>query len=165
MSLLSLLKDPRARKIFGKREMKIIEKQMFGLNLTQSEKNRLSRSIRVKLSFIKDISKFESDFELIHGTKVKEIINSTLEIIKNDFLFYNISQIILFGSTVSRKRHLESDIDIAVKFKDISFDEATRFRIRVMSKIKEGLDLQVYNVLPDKLKIEIDKSGRVLFQK
>ena len=54
MSLIQFLKkENNARKIFGKRELKIIEKQLFGLNLTQSEKNRLSRDIRKKLEFIK----------------------------------------------------------------------------------------------------------------
>jgi hypothetical protein len=57
MGLLELLKkSENARKIFGKRELKIIEKQMLGVNLTQSEKNRLSRDIRKKLEFIKEIS-------------------------------------------------------------------------------------------------------------
>ena len=53
--LLNFLKsNENARKIFGERELKIIEKQLLGVNLTQSEKNRLSRDIRLKFNFIKE---------------------------------------------------------------------------------------------------------------
>ncbi len=47
-----LKKTPEARKIFGQRELKIIEKQLNGISLTQSEKNRLSRDIRYKISAV-----------------------------------------------------------------------------------------------------------------
>lgn len=70
MNLLKLLKEnENARKIFGKRELKIIEKQLFGINLTQSEKNRLSRDIRRKLEFIREAVKFSDEFELKKGTR------------------------------------------------------------------------------------------------
>jgi hypothetical protein len=50
MGILQLIRaDNDARKIFGAKELKIIEKQLFGVRLTQSEKNRLSRDIRRKL--------------------------------------------------------------------------------------------------------------------
>ena len=53
MSLLKFLKEnENVRKVFGKRELKIIEKQLLGVNLTQSEKNRLSRDIRKKFEFV-----------------------------------------------------------------------------------------------------------------
>ena len=56
MELLDSLKaDKDSRKIFGSKELKIIEKQLMGIKLTQSEKNRLSRDIRKKLRFIKEI--------------------------------------------------------------------------------------------------------------
>ncbi len=49
MGMLQFLKkNENTRKIFGVRELKIIEKQLLGINLTQSEKNRLSRDIRKK---------------------------------------------------------------------------------------------------------------------
>ena len=53
-SLLQFLRENKnARKIFGERELKIIEKQLIGVDLTQSEKNRLSRDVREKFKFIK----------------------------------------------------------------------------------------------------------------
>ena len=59
MDLVEYLnKNKNTRKVFGKKELKIIEKQLLGINLSQSEKNRLSRDIRPKFELINDFSKF-----------------------------------------------------------------------------------------------------------
>lgn len=152
-----------ARRIFGKRELRIIEKQLWGLSLKQSEKNRLSRDIRKKLEFIQEASRYGEEFELKHGSKVKEIIQSAVKIIKEDMLFNRIRRIILFGSTVAKRRHFGSDIDISVEFNNIQLDEATKFRIRILGKLSDRADIQVFNVLPDKVKKEITEKGRILF--
>ena len=70
MSLINLLKNKDARKIFGKRELKIIEKQLQGISLTQSEKNRLSRDIRKKFEFISKVSGFKEEFKLKKGAYI-----------------------------------------------------------------------------------------------
>ncbi len=166
MNLLEFLKkEEKARKIFGKRELKIIEKQLQGLNLTQSEKNRLSRDIRKKLEFIKKISKYSSDFQLKHGAIIKELIQESLEIIKKDFLFHKIKKIVLFGSTPEKTRHLSSDIDIAVEFDAIDVKEATKFRIRMSGGLNNKVDIQVCNILPEKIKDGINEKGRTLYKK
>ena len=55
MSLINIIKTNKdIRKIFGKKELVIIEKQLLGVSLTQSEKNRLSRDIRKKFEVIKN---------------------------------------------------------------------------------------------------------------
>ena len=57
MNFKNLLKNSKnVRKIFGKKEIEIILKQLEGITLTQSEKNRLSRDIRPKLKVIKELS-------------------------------------------------------------------------------------------------------------
>src|SRR3989338_2182157 len=166
MGILEFLKNnENARKIFGKRELKIIEKQLLGMNLTQSEKNRLSRDIRKKLDFIRGIAKYENEFELRHGGRIKKEIDNAKEAIKNDVLFRKVKKIVLFGSTVERLRHLGSDIDIAVEFDSITEKEAFEFRMRVAGRVSNIVDIQVYNVLPKKLKDEIDKSRRILYKK
>ncbi len=165
-SLIRYLKDDKnARKIFGKKELKIIEKQLWGVNLTQSEKNRLSRDIRKKFEFIKEISKFSDEFDLKKSRIIKEMINDSLEIIKKHEWFWKIKQVILFGSFVENRFHLFSDIDIAVKFKEISIKDATKFRIDIAGRVPEKVDVQVYNVLPDKIKKEIDENGKTIYQK
>lgn len=162
--LLNFLKSNKdSRKIFGERELKIIEKQLLGINLTQSEKNRLSRDIRKKLDFIKDLSEFSDQFRL----KKSSIINEKVEQIKQDILnseyFTSIKRIILFGSTVENQRTFRSDIDIAVEFNNIDLKQATQFRIKM--NLNKEIDVQVYNILPVKIKKEIDEYGKEIYKR
>ena len=166
MPLLKLLKeDARARKIFGERELKIIEKQLLGVNLTQSEKNRLSRDIRVKFDFIKKVAGFEKEFELKKGAEIKRYIEESKEIILNDPLRKKIEGILLFGSAAENKLTLKSDIDLAVKFDKISLKEATLFRKRIAGQVNSKVDVQVYNILPTKIKKDIDNKGKALYKR
>ncbi len=158
-----LKKNENTRKIFGKRELKIIEKQLNGEVLTQSEKNRLSRDIRKKLNFIKEASEFSSEFELKHGSTIKEIIQEMKEYILESKYFSHIKRIYLYGSTVAHQRSYRSDIDIAVEFDSINLKEATEFRIKF--NYNEKVDVQVYNVLPDKITREINEKGRIIYER
>lgn len=166
MDIIQFLKENQnARKIFGKREIKIIEKQLWGMRLTQSEKNRLSRDIRKKLNLIKEISKFQDEFSLKHGERINNLIQETKEIILEHQLFRKIKQICLFGSVISKEHNLSSDIDIAVIFDKISQEEAIKFRKETMSKVPNKIDIQVYNVLPLKIKKSIDREKRVIYER
>ena len=165
MNFIQFLKqNQNTRKIFGKRELRIIEKQLQGINLTQSEKNRLSRDIRKKLDFIKEAQIYITEFELKKGAEVKDQIAEVVEIIKRDKLISKIRKIILFGSTAEGMRNFCLDIDIAVVFSEITREEAFGFRRRILGDI-EKVDLQVYNLLPDKIKKEIDLKGKVLYER
>src|SRR3989338_7724721 len=116
MSLINFLKDNKnTRKLFGERELKIIEKQLHGINLTQSEKNRLSRDIRKKFEFIREVIRFSNDFELKKGSIIKEYIEEAKEVILNDILH-------------------------------------------------KKIDIQVYNYLPNKVKMEIQLIGKILYE-
>ncbi len=164
MGLLKFITESReARKIFGEKEIKIVEKQMLGVNLTQSEKNRLSRDIRAKLEFIAKAAKFESEFDLKKGAEIKKIAEEAKEDILKDALAGRIKSIILFGSAVENKLTLQSDIDIAVKFGNASVAESTLFRKKLLGKVNKKVDLQVYNALPETIKREIDQKGRMLY--
>jgi len=163
MNLINILKkDENARKVFGKREIKIIEKQLLGINLTQSEKNRLSRDIRKKLEFIQNISVFSDEFKLKKGMEIKKIIEESKENILEDPLFNRIKKIIVFGSAVKNELTFRSDVDIAVEFDEINTEEAFEFRKR---QAREKVDVQVYNALPDKIRKSIDEEGRTVWIK
>ncbi|MDP2750320.1 MAG: nucleotidyltransferase domain-containing protein [Nanoarchaeota archaeon] len=165
MGLLKFLKEnENVRKLFGKRELKIIEKQLLGINLTQSEKNRLSRDIRKKLDVIKEASKFEKEFELKKGAEIKKKINEAKEIILADVLHSHIKTIKLFGSAVENKLTFRSDIDLAIIFDEISLKEATNFRKRILGRTSEKIDVQVYNILDKKIKKEVDEKGRSIYE-
>ncbi len=164
MNIVNFLKmNNDSRKIFGKKELLIIEKQLFGIKLTQSEKNRLSRDIRRKLKFIRDIGPFKKDFRLDKGIEIKRIIDSTLRFILEDFLAKKIKRIILFGSVINNKLTFRSDIDIAVEFRKINLKQATLFRKRILGKASNIVDLQVFNFLPMKIKKEVEM-GRLLYE-
>lgn len=160
-----LRKNQYTRKVFGQRELKIIEKQLLGINLTQSEKNRLSRDIRKKLEFIKEIARFAEEFDLKKGATLRRQIQKALQVIKEDKFMLKISKIILFGSTVERTRSFRSDIDMAIKFSQISTEEAFTFRRRILGELEEKFDIQVYNTLPEKLKKEIDLKGKTIYER
>lgn len=165
MALLNFLKkNKNARKIFGKRELKIIEKQLQGINLTQSEKNRLSRDIRKKFEFMNEISRFNKEFKLKKASEIKKLVDEAKEVILNNRLSKNIKSILLFGSAVENKITPRSDIDIAVDFNKISLKDATKFRIEVSGQVLEKVDVQVFNVLPEKVKKEIIKKHKVLYE-
>ena len=166
MSLLNFLKaNKNARKIFGEKEIEIIERQLLGINLTQSEKNRLSRDIRKKLDFVKEIARFSEEFDLKKGAKIKEIVEEAKEVILESEYFPKIKRIVLFGSAAENQLTFRSDIDIAVEFYKINETEATKFRIVISGKVSNRVDVQVYNILPEKIKKEIDAKGKILYQK
>lgn len=158
-------KNPLSRKIFGKREIIIIRKQINGINLTQSEKNRLSRDIRPKLKFIAEVSKFKDEFGLKKGSENKKIVEKVLDTIRKDRDFEKIREIWLFGSMLTGKMTIRSDVDVCVLFDKISKKKADDFRIRILGWFDEKADVQVFNVLPKKIRESILKSHKVLYKR
>ena len=154
-----------ARRIFGKKELEIIFKQLDGLPLTQSERNRLSRDIKPKLKFIKEIAKLEDEFELKKDQDAKKIIDRAVKIILQDKLKDKIEAILLFGSRVNGIVTPRSDIDICVVFDNIEKEDADRFRIRILGNFSTKVDVQVFNALPQKIKRSIAGSHKILYKK
>jgi len=165
MNLINFLKENKfSRRIFGKKELNIIEKQLNGITLTQSEKNRLSRDIRPKFKFISECINLRNEFDLKKGSINKKLIKEAKEVILEDKLSKNIKRILLFGSVVENKLTFKSDIDVAVIFNKINIKEATLFRMRTSGRVDNKIDIQVFNVLPDKIKKEMMKKSRVLYE-
>ncbi len=165
MGLMSYLKsDEKARKIFGKKELQIMEKQLSGFNLTQSEKNRLSRDIRPKLELIRELSEFKDEFQLKKNQDNKKLIQRAVKLILADELKEKIQAILLFGSFADNTFTFRSDIDICVLFDSTNLREATKFRIRILGKLPDKMDIQVFNVLPQKIKRSIASNHKVLFK-
>ena len=164
MDFINIIReDKNLRKIFGKRELFIIEKQLMGIPLKPSEKTRLSRDIRKKFIAIKTLIPFSNEFELKKGENIKRLINNKKEEILSSNYFPKIKNIKLFGSTVENQRTFRSDIDISVEFDEIDSKQATDFRIKMNQD--KNIDVQVYNILPEKIKKQIDEKGRVLYER
>ena len=164
MGLLKTIHLPQVRKLFGKRELVIMEKQLMGVKLTQSERNRLSRDIRLKLSAVQALAPFEQEFRLRGGDEVKRCIEEAKAAILASAFAPRIRRILLFGSTVTGQRNLQSDIDLAVEFTSITPQEASRFRLRMVADVEEGMDIRLYNVLPRRIQQDIEKTGKVLYE-
>ncbi|MFC1741896.1 nucleotidyltransferase domain-containing protein [Nanoarchaeota archaeon] len=166
MGLLKLLKENKdARKIFGQRELKIIEKQLMGVALTQSEKNRLSRDVRRKLEFIQKVARFEDAFKLKKGAEIKRIFDDARGAVLADEFSKRVKKIFLYGSAVENQLTLSSDIDIAVQFGRIGLKEATLFRKRISGRVHSRVDVQVFETLPEKIRKEILRKGKILFSR
>ena len=160
-----LINNKNARKIFGKRELEIIFKQLEGLPLKQSEKNRLSRDIKPKLEFIKEIAEFKNEFKLEKNQNNKKLIEKAVQVILNDELSNDIKAVLLFGSFADNSFTQSSDIDICVVFrKNLTLREATEFRIRTAGNISEKIDVQVFNILPQKIKKAIARNHKVIYK-
>ena len=158
-------RNENARKIFGKRELAILRKQLYGVALTQSEKNRLSRDIRRKFEVIGELAPFSDEFRLKKGAEIRKIIGETRDIILKSGFSRQIRRIILFGSAADNTLSLSSDIDIAVEFKKITKDDALKFKKEMLGKANDRIDVQIYNILPEKIRREIDEKGRVLYER
>ena len=60
MGLLDFVRhEKEMRRLFGQQELKIIEKQLLGVELSPSEKTRLSSDVRPKFEIIKKVNNFE----------------------------------------------------------------------------------------------------------
>ena len=159
-----LRSNSNARKIFGKKEIEIILKQLDGISLSQSEKNRLSRDVRPKLMLIKEISKFDDEFELKKDADNLKIVDKAVQLILQDELKDKIKAILLFGSHVKGIVTKRSDIDICVIFDKISKEEANKFRIRILGHFSLKMDIQVFNILPQKIKRSIARNHKILYK-
>ena len=112
MGLLEFVRqDKEMRRLFGQQELKIIEKQLMGVELSPSEKTRISRDIRPKFSVIRKLSPFEKEFSLKKAQEIKFLIEDAKEIILESKVAKKIKRIFVFGSYVENKMRLNSDID------------------------------------------------------
>ncbi len=98
------------------------------------------------------------------GQKVQRIIDESVKIILAHNR-KNIKAIFLFGSYADNTAIWRSDIDICVLLKgEVGLKEATLFRKKMLAIIPEKVDLQVFNVLPLKIKKSIADNHKVLFE-
>ena len=166
MSLNVFLQNtPDAQRVFGKKELAIVSKQLSGQSLTQSERNRLSRDIKPKFVFIREASQFADEFDLRKDQDSKSLIAKAVTAILHDELKNEIKAILLFGSHVDGTVTHRSDIDICVVFrKHLSLREVTTFRIRVSGNLPDNLDVQVFHALPQKIKRAIAIHHKVLYK-
>ena len=54
--------------------------------------------------------------------------------------------------------------DIAAEFFEITEKEGVQFRIDMMKNLNNKIDIQVYNLLPQKIKDEILIKGKIIYE-
>lgn len=163
MSLRKCISEnPDMRLLFGKKEIEIIQKQLLGIALTPLERMRLSRDIRKKLKAIKEISKYQEEFDLKKAQEIKKIINESKETISKIFPDI-VQEIILYGSYALKNPIKGSDIDLALKLKETKFSP-TKIRAILLGSLNSKVDLQIFSQLPKKIQTEINKHGRVIYK-
>lgn len=165
MGLLELVRnDKEMRRLFGQQELKIIEKQLMGVELSPSEKTRISRDIRSKFSIIRRIAPFEKEFSIKKAQEIKFLIDEAKEVILKSKFSSNIKNIFVFGSYVEKNMRLNSDIDLAIEFNKITPKEASRFRLEIQPMLNNKMQISVLNTLPDKIKREVLNKGRLIYK-
>jgi len=55
--------------------------------------------------------------------------------------------------------------DVITLSESIDSAKATEFRIHVSGRVNDKVDIQVYNILPKKIKDQINKKGVVLYER
>lgn len=164
MGLLELVKNNREmRRIFGEQELKIIEKQLMGVELSPSEKTRLSRDIRPKFSIIEELSPYTKEFKVKKAQEIKFLIEETKEIILEQ-RYKNLKRIFVFGSYTENKLRFASDIDIAIEFYETDLKKDSKIKFELQGKVNKKIQISIFNTLPEKIQNEILNKGKIIYQ-
>ncbi|MFO7966479.1 MAG: nucleotidyltransferase domain-containing protein [Archaeoglobaceae archaeon] len=92
-------------------------------------------------------------------TKIEEAIGK----IRGLEGFDKVQFVILYGSAVRGGMTKESDIDLCIYYEG-NPKEALEYRFKVLSELCEGLDVQIFQLLPLYVRIEVLK-GEVIYCK
>lgn len=165
MTLVTFIENEDCTKLFGKKEIEIIKKQLKGINLSQSEKNRLSRSIRPKFALITQLSAYKDEFQLKKGGHFLKQLNLFKPEIFSDILAKDIKNIYLFGSFVEKKMSLDSDIDIAIEFEESKEKDLLQFKKRMLEQKPDCIDISIFNALPKPIQSHIKNNGHIYYSR
>jgi len=124
----------------------------------------LSRDVRPKLEFIREINEFRDEFKLKKDQDNKKMIDKAVELILEDELKDKVRAVLLFGSHSRGIVTPRSDVDVCVVFDNIERSESGRFRLRILSDLPDKFDIQTFNTLPQKIKRDIARNHKVLFK-
>ena len=77
--------------------------------------------------------------------------------------FNSVKFVFLFGSYVNKNQNKLSDIDFAIYYDGIK-EKRFKFRLKLLSKLPEGFDVQIFQDLPLKLRMSVLK-GKFVYYK
>ena len=95
--------------------------------------------------------------------EIKLIIKGFLEQLKDVEIFSKTEFIILYGSSLSSYHLDDSDVDICI-YVDEEKKKLPKIRLDLLKKFNEKLDIQIFQLLPLYVQIEVLK-GEILYVK
>ena len=133
------------------REMKIINKKINGLSLSQNESNILSKSIRKKLNEVRKIDSEMLLKKLEYNQEAKSIENKIKkQLLKN--LGTNIHSIIVYGSAIQNNYKNYNDVDVLIITKSKTWNSEGEKYDMIMKLANDAkrkginLDTQILNL-------------------
>lgn len=94
---------------------------------------------------------------------IKQSIEEFLELIKKEKIYPRIEFIVLYGSSLSDYFYKDSDIDICIYIEDEK-KELVKIRLNLLKKLDEKFDIQIFQLLPIYVQVEILK-GKFLYMR
>ena len=94
---------------------------------------------------------------------IKQSIEEFLELIKKEKIYPRIEFIVLYGSSLSDYFYKDSDIDICIYIEDEK-KELAKIRLNLLKKLDEKFDIQIFQLLPIYVQVEILK-GKFLYMR
>ena len=94
---------------------------------------------------------------------IKQSIEEFLELIKKEKIYPRIEFIVLYGSSLSDYFYKDSDIDICICIEDEK-KELAKIRLNLLKKLDEKFDIQIFQLLPIYVQVEILK-GKFLYMR
>ena len=96
---------------------------------------------------------------------VSEITKKAVEVILKTDKDHNVMAILLFGSHADGTAIWRSDIDICLVLQETpSMQQATQLRIGIAAELPDFVDIQIFNVLPQKIQKSIADNHKVIFK-
>ena len=95
--------------------------------------------------------------------EIKKRIPEILEQLKETRIFSKIEFVILYGSSLSSYHFEDSDIDICL-FIDEERKKLSEIRLGLLKKFSGNIDIQIFQLLPLYVQIEVLK-GEILYKK
>ena len=94
---------------------------------------------------------------------IKEKINELLEELRETKIFPKIEFVILYGSSLSSYQLEDSDVDICL-YIDEERNKLSKIRLELLKKFNGNLDIQIFQLLPLYVQIEVLK-GEILYMR